>query len=226
MKAIVLLSGGLDSATALFWAKSRGFDCHALTFEYGQRHRKELRAAKAVARVARCSLEVIQFKLTWGGSSLLAGSGALPNRTVKKILQDKGIPSTYVPGRNTIFLSFAVSYADARQANAIVIGANAVDFSGYPDCRPAYYKAWQNVLKHGTRLGATGKPLRIYAPLLYKSKKEIVLTGKRLGVPFELTWSCYTGSKTPCGHCDSCQLRAKGFKEAGLPDPAINPKSS
>ncbi|OGR87456.1 MAG: 7-cyano-7-deazaguanine synthase QueC [Elusimicrobia bacterium RIFCSPLOWO2_01_FULL_60_11] len=214
-KAVVLLSGGLDSATALFWAKSEGYHTHCIGFDYGQRHRKEMSSAMKVARVAMSSFEVVPIRLPWGGSSLLRRSG--PLRTSRS-----GLPSTYVPARNTIFLSFALSCADAVGAEAVVIGANAVDYSGYPDCRPAYLKAMEKAAVLGTRRGARGGKLRILSPLVRLTKAQIVRLGTGLGVPYRLTWSCYEGGRRPCGVCDSCIFRAKGFKDAGLKDPLLD----
>lgn len=219
-KAVVLLSGGLDSTTCLYWARRRGFDPIALSIRYGQRHSKELSAARAVARAADCALHEVSLKLPWlQGSSLTNPSRRLPDVPLKKIGQG-GIPSTYVPGRNTMFLSLAVSLADSVNAEAIVIGANALDYSGYPDCRPPFIDAFGKVAKEGTRLGAGGKKIKILAPLLRLDKKGVVKLAERVGAPLRLTWSCYAGGKTQCGACDSCKLRAKGFREAGRRDPA------
>jgi 7-cyano-7-deazaguanine synthase len=220
--AVVLLSGGLDSATALFWAvRLKKWRCRALAFDYGQRHRRELRSAAAVARAAGVPLEVLRLSLPWGGSSLLAGGGRLPIRDERRIGRGP-LPSTYVPARNTIFLSFALSWADAVGAGRIVIGANALDYSGYPDCRPAFLAAFERIARLGSRGGTEGRrSVRIEAPLLAMGKKEIVRLGTRLDVPFESTWSCYAGGRRPCGRCDSCRLRQKGFREAGVRDPAL-----
>ena len=218
-KAVVLLSGGLDSTTALYWAKKAGFSVQALTLLYGQRHGRELKSARAVAVKARVSLQEVRLDLPWlRVSSLVNGSKPLPDVPMSKI--GRGIPSTYVPGRNTIFLALAASLADAAGASAIVIGANHLDYSGYPDCRPEYLKAFEKAAQKGTRRGTLGKPLRIMAPLLSLDKKQIVQLALKLKVPLELTWSCYRGGSTPCGRCDSCKLRAKGFDEAGINDPA------
>lgn len=219
-KAIVLLSGGLDSATTLFWAKNKGYECFALSFDYGQRHKQEIKKAKSLAKIANCRWTLIKFKLPWAGSALLDRKIAVPkHRLIKNI--SKTIPSTYVPARNSIFLSLALSYAETIGANSIFIGANALDFSGYPDCRPAYYKAFNKLAKLATKAGVEGRKIRIFTPLLKKTKAEIIKTGISLKVPYELTWSCYEGKKKPCGYCDSCLLRAKGFKAAALPDPLL-----
>lgn len=207
-KAIVLLSGGIDSTTTLYYAKKHGYKCQALIFDYGQRHKIELRSAIIVAKHAKVPYTILKIKLPWKGSSLLDAISRIPDdRPLKQIR--KVIPSTYVPGRNTIFLSFAVSYAEAIGAKAIFIGANAIDFSGYPDCRPAYYKAMNKVIATGTK----AKRIRIVTPLIKMKKSQIIKLGLRLGAPLDLTWSCYKGGKMPCGVCDSCRLRQKGFKE-------------
>ncbi len=208
-KAVVLLSGGLDSATTLYFAKSRGYKCYCLIFDYRQRHRREVKSAKKIAQMARSKWQLINIKLPWKGSSLL-------DRKVRLPIGARGIPNTYVPGRNIIFLSFALSFAEATGAEAIFIGANAIDYSGYPDCRPRFFEAFNKVIKTGTK---TGAGMKIEAPLLKKSKKEIIKLAERLKVPLELTWSCYKGGKRPCGLCDSCVLRAKGFKQAKICDP-------
>lgn len=218
--AVVLLSGGLDSTTALYWARREYSSVVALSIRYGQRHVKELSAARAVARAAKVRLHEVAVSLPWlRGSSLTNPSLRIPDMPLKRIGAG-GIPSTYVPGRNTIFLSLAVSLADAVGASAIVIGANALDYSGYPDCRPPFIGAFGKVAKEGTKRGAEGKPLEILAPLLRLDKKGVVRLAARVGAPLHLTWSCYAGTRRQCGRCDSCKLRAKGFREAGLADPA------
>jgi 7-cyano-7-deazaguanine synthase len=219
-RAVVLLSGGLDSATALYWAKKvRKWACYALLFDYGQRHARELRSAAAVARAAAVPFRVVRFRLPWSGSALLNRTARLPVHAPDKIGRGP-IPSTYVPARNTIFLSFALSWADTMDAENVVIGANALDYSGYPDCRPAYLSAMQKTARLGTRLGAEkNRPVRLWAPLLRWNKEAIIRRGRAWGVPYEKTWSCYRGGKSPCGACDSCRLREKGFRAAGFPDP-------
>ncbi|OGX32763.1 MAG: 7-cyano-7-deazaguanine synthase QueC [Omnitrophica WOR_2 bacterium RIFCSPLOWO2_02_FULL_50_19] len=219
-KAIVLLSGGLDSATTLYYAGSKGYDCRCLIFDYGQRHRKEIESAKKIARSRGAAYEVMKFGLPWKGSALLDGKIPLPGKGALR-KKGKGIPPTYVPARNTIFLSFAVSYAETIGASAVFIGANAVDFSGYPDCRPEYYRVFDKLVKRGTKAGAGKKKIRIFTPLIYKTKAEIIKLGTKLGVPYEYTWSCYAGGKRPCLKCDSCVFRGKGFKEAGVRDPLL-----
>jgi 7-cyano-7-deazaguanine synthase len=220
-KAVVLLSGGLDSTTALFWAKSQGYAPVALAVRYGQRHVRELRAARAVAAEAGAPFHAVTLALPWlKGSSLTNAGLSLPSVAEEKIGRGP-IPSTYVPGRNTMFLSLGVSLADAAGAEAVVIGANAYDYSGYPDCRPPFLQAFARVARLGTRRGSEGKPLEILAPLLRLDKKGIVRLARRVGAPLGLTWSCYAGLSRPCGRCDSCKLRAKGFREAGAEDPAL-----
>ncbi|RJO65359.1 MAG: 7-cyano-7-deazaguanine synthase QueC [Candidatus Omnitrophota bacterium] len=217
-KAVVLLSGGLDSATTLYAAKKNGFCCFCLSFDYGQRHRRELRAARAVAKAARCQQRVLKIQFPWKGSALLDAFSSLPHPGKDKT----DIPVTYVPARNIIFLSFALSYAETIGAEAIFIGAHAQDYSGYPDCRPEFYASFKNVVQTGTKAGVKGRRILIRTPLLRKTKSEIVRLGSALKVPFALTWSCYRGGSKPCGNCDSCYYRAKGFKEAGIKDPLIH----
>jgi 7-cyano-7-deazaguanine synthase len=206
-KAVILLSGGLDSTTTLYYAKKQGYNCFALIFDYGQRHKRELRSAVAVAKRANVPYQIIKISLPWKGSSLLDKKMKVP---IRKSL--KGIPSTYVPARNTVFLSFALSYAEAIGAKAIFIGANAVDFSGYPDCRPSFYKAFQKVIKEGTKK----RKIKVLTPLINLTKAQIIKLGLKLKAPLKLTWSCYKGGKKPCGVCDSCRLRQKGFAALGI----------
>jgi len=217
-KAVVLLSGGLDSTTCLFWARTKGYNPVALSVFYGQRHDRELRAARVVAKKAKIPLHEVSLRLPWlGGSSLVNREIKLPELSLSKIGRG-GIPSTYVPGRNTVFLSLAVSLADSIGAEAIVIGANVLDYSGYPDCRPNFLGAFSTVARLGTKRGTQKKPIKILAPLLKLDKKGIIRLAQRVGAPLSLTWSCYAGGVHPCGRCDSCKLRAKGFREAGLLD--------
>jgi 7-cyano-7-deazaguanine synthase len=205
-KAIVLLSGGIDSTTTLFLAKKKGYKCFALIFDYGQRHRTEVIRASRIARLSGTPYQIVKIRLPWKGSALLDRKKKLPKgRSLKKMSRE--VPSTYVPARNTIFLSFALSYAEAIGANAVFIGANAIDFSGYPDCRPSYYKVWQKL----TREALKNKGIRIFTPLIKKTKVEIIKLGKKLGAPLEKTWSCYAGGKKPCGVCDSCRIREAAF---------------
>lgn len=217
-RAVVLLSGGLDSATVLFFAKSRGFCVHALIFDYGQRHKKEIASAKRIAKSAGCTCRIVKIGFPWKGSALLDKAIPVPQR---RNLKAKDIPVTYVPARNIIFLSFAASYAETIGARKIFIGANVLDYSGYPDCRPGFFKAFSRALNKGSKSGVCGKRIAIETPLIYKTKGEIIKLGLRLGVPYALTWSCYQGGKKPCGVCDSCRLRAKGFKEIGKKDAAL-----
>jgi len=205
-KAIILLSGGIDSTTTLYYAKNRGFRCFALIFDYGQRHRKEVIRASRIARLSGTPYQIIKIKLPWKGSSLLDRKMKIPSR--KKISKND-IPSTYVPGRNTIFLSFAASYAEAIGAKSIFIGANAVDFSGYPDCRPEYYDAWQRLIKRGTKV----RDIKVVTPLISMTKAQIIRLGLKLNAPLHLTWSCYAGGTKPCGRCDSCRIRDNAFKK-------------
>ncbi|HXV27600.1 MAG TPA: 7-cyano-7-deazaguanine synthase QueC [bacterium] len=223
--AVCLLSGGLDSATALYLAQNEGYSAKALTVRYGQRHEKEIEAAAAIAAVLSIEHYVMKIGLPWGGSSLLDISMPLPLGRNEKEMANS-IPSTYVPARNSIFLTIAASYAEAIGAAAIFIGANALDYSGYPDCRPEYFEAFEAAMRLGTKQGVEGNPLRIKKPLLKLTKKEIIELGNSLGVPFEKTWSCYQGEDKPCGRCDSCLLRAKGFREAGIEDPLMTVPAS
>ena len=219
-QAICLLSGGLDSATALFVAHEEGFTPLALTINYGQLHKKELESAKRIAKHLGIEHEIISISMPWGGSALLDSKIKIPeNRSVDQIPNE--IPVTYVPARNTIFLSLAASFAEARKAETIFIGANALDYSGYPDCRPEYFTAFESLIKKGTKCGIEGKAIAIKTPLIQMKKSEIILKAQKLGVPLELTWSCYKDGEFPCGVCDSCLLREKGFKEAGISDPLL-----
>jgi 7-cyano-7-deazaguanine synthase len=215
-KAVVLLSGGLDSATAAAIALGEGYDAIALSFDYGQRHRRELEAARAVAQ--KFGLEehfIVEVNLAqWGGSSLTDRARELPQDGVQSGI----IPSTYVPGRNTVFLAIALSLAEAKGAEAIYLGINAVDYSGYPDCRPEYLAAYQNLANLSSKVGVEGKAPQLVAPLVYASKKDIAVRALELGVPIDLTWSCYQGGEEPCGRCDSCRIRDRALIEAGRPD--------
>jgi len=215
-KAVCLISGGLDSAVAAFVAKSRGFEVHALSFDYGQRHRKkEISCAKRLAK----TLDAVEHKIIKLDPTVFSGSALTDRRISVPDTGVSGIPPTYVPARNTILLSYALAYAEVIGADAIYIGVNSVDYSGYPDCRPEYIKAFQAMADLATKRAAEGKPVKIETPLIDLSKKEIVQLGARLGVPFKHTWSCYRGGKRACGRCDSCVLRLKGFDEAGTEDP-------
>jgi 7-cyano-7-deazaguanine synthase len=220
--AVILLSGGIDSATAAAIAKQQGFQLHALSFDYGQRHVRELDSAKRVAAFLQAeSHRLLKFDLRAIGGSALTDQIEVPKqRSAAAIAQ--GIPVTYVPARNTIFLSFALALAERIDAADIFFGANQLDYSGYPDCREEYINAFEKMANLATKAGVEGKSrLTIRAPLLHMSKAEIINKGRDLGVDFGLTWSCYdpTSDGQACGRCDSCQVRLKGFKEAGAIDP-------
>lgn len=224
-KAVVLLSGGLDSATALAVCRGAGFDVYALSFRYGQRHRVELEAAASVATAlgAREHL-VTDIDLGRLGGSALTADIAVPKDRDTEAMAASGIPVTYVPARNTLFLSFALAWAEVLGSNDIFIGVNALDYSGYPDCRPEFIAAFERMANLATAAGVEGRQhLRINAPLLTMTKAEIIRQGTALGVDYGLTSSCYDpgAEGRPCGHCDSCLLRARGFAEAGLPDPLM-----
>lgn len=218
-KAVVLLSGGLDSATTLAIAHRDGFACHALSFAYGQRHKAELDAAARVAKaLGAAEHKTVALDLSAiGGSALTDASIPVPDHPTE------GIPATYVPARNTVFLAVATGWAEVLDAHDIFIGVNAVDYSGYPDCRPEFIAAFQEVANLGTKAGVEGQGLRIQAPLQKLSKAEIVKLGTRLGVEYGLTVSCYTADAQgrACGVCDSCRLRRQGFLDAGLKDPTV-----
>ena len=216
-KAVVLLSGGLDSAVTLFFAKDKGYECYCLNFDYGQRHKIEMVMARKLARSAGAELKTVKIAFPWGGSSLLDKRSALPSDRTPEEIKRAGIPSTYVPARNSVFLSIAVSYAEAIGACAIFIGAHSEDSSGYPDCRKEYLEAFDRVIKIGTKRGLEGA-LNLKFPLIGMGKKDIIKLGESLKVPFRWTWSCYKGGSVPCGKCDSCILRENGFKEAKIKD--------
>lgn len=221
-RAVVLLSGGMDSATAAAIARSQGFEIHALSFRYGQRHAAELEAARRIAeRLGARRHVVLEIDLRAFGGSALTGDLPVPKDTPLDRI-GSGIPATYVPARNTIFLSFALGWAETLEAADIFLGANALDYSGYPDCRPEYIDAFERMANLATRAGVEGRRIRIHTPLISLSKAEIVKLGTRLGVDYGLTWSCYdpTDGGTPCGRCEACILRRKGFREAGMEDPA------
>ena len=214
--AVVLLSGGLDSATTFAWARREGYECYCLSVDYGQRHRAELDAAAKIA-IGAAAHKVIKLDLAaFGGSALTDASVAVPTGGVQA-----GIPVTYVPARNTILLSLALSWAEVLGAEHIFVGANAVDYSGYPDCRPAFIEAFEQLANLATKAAVEGAALRIHAPLMDLGKADIVHEGLRLGVDFSATVSCYQadGEGRACAHCDACRLRAKGFAAAGVADP-------
>ncbi|QBQ53999.1 7-cyano-7-deazaguanine synthase QueC [Nitrosococcus wardiae] len=216
-KAVVLVSGGLDSATVLAIAQEQKFACYAMSFDYGQRHRAELQAAAEISRL----LGAVEHKLVtidlggMGGSALTDPSIAVPEASTETI------PVTYVPARNTVFLAFALGWAEVLGAQDIFIGINAVDYSGYPDCRPAFVEAFEHLANLATRAGLEGQQFRIQAPLIHLSKAEIIREGIRLGIDYSPTVSCYQADETgrACGVCDSCRFRKQGFQEAGVPDP-------
>ncbi len=218
-RAVVLVSGGLDSATVLAMARAQGFACYALSFDYGQRHRSELAAADRVAR-SLGAVEHRTFPLDlrqFGGSALTDDAIAVPDAP------GEGIPVTYVPARNTVFMSLALAWAEVLEAGDIFIGVNAVDYSGYPDCRPEFIAAFEHMANLATRAAVEGQRLTVHAPLIHMSKAEIIRVGTSLGVDYGQTLSCYNpdGEGRACGVCDSCRLRAAGFAAAGLPDPTL-----
>lgn len=217
-RAVVLLSGGLDSATCLAIA-SKDFEVYALTFDYGSRHSREITRAKSLAahyEVMDHTVMKIELNAI-GGSSLTDLNIPVEHRPISEI--GKSIPSSYVPARNLTFLSLGIALAEVVGAGKVFIGVNSVDYSGYPDCRPEFIAAFQKAAAVGTRTGTEGGPITIETPLLHLSKADIIRKGNSLGVPFDLTWTCYSGEKKPCGKCESCRLRLEGFREAGLVDP-------
>lgn len=221
--AVVLLSGGIDSAVTLAIAQQRGFVCHALTIDYRQRHHAELAAAAAVAKQLRCaSHKVLALDLRAIGGSALTGDTPVPKDRPEAQLAGH-IPVTYVPARNLVFLSLAAGFAETLDAADLFVGINAVDYSGYPDCRPDYLDAFQTLADLATKAGREGHGPQLWAPLVHWSKTEIVHQALRLGVPIDTTWSCYSGSEAPCGVCDSCRIRDAALIEAGRPDLASNP---
>jgi 7-cyano-7-deazaguanine synthase len=214
-KAVVLVSGGLDSATALAIARSEGFQCFALSVDYGQRHRSELAAARRVCDAAGAPLKTLPLDLRAIGGSALTDDIAVPES------ETTGIPVTYVPARNTIMLSLALAYAEVLEADDIFIGVNAVDYSGYPDCRPEFIAAYQDMARLATKAGVEGARLTIHTPLIDLTKADIIRRGAALGVDYGLTVSCYQadGEGRACGRCDSCRIRRDGFRAAGVGDP-------
>lgn len=225
--AVVLLSGGLDSVTCLYWAKANYANVTAVSFNYGQRHNSELNAAKKIAATAQVNHRIIDIDLAQlGGSALTDASLVVPDAKQTDFSDNQhndSIPITYVPARNTIFLSYALALAEVTQSNAIVIGVNAVDYSGYPDCRPEYIAAFEKMANLATKAGVMGNHLHIATPLLHLSKAEIIKLGVLLGVDYALTVSCYRADSEgrACGHCDSCYLRQQGFLQAEIDDPTI-----
>jgi len=225
MRAVVLLSGGLDSYTAAAIAKTEGFELYALTIAYGQRHAREVESARAVARALACArhLELPIDLRAIGGSSLTSDASVPRDRDLSATDIPTDIPSTYVPARNTIFLSLALAWAEVLEASEIVIGVNALDYSGYPDCRPEFIRAFESLATLATRAGVEGERFRVRTPLINLTKAEIIRRGLALGLDYGLTHSCYDPGPdgAPCGRCDSCALRARGFTEAGVPDPLV-----
>jgi 7-cyano-7-deazaguanine synthase len=221
-RAVILLSGGVDSTTCLAIAKAEGFEPYALTFRYGQRHSVELDAAQRVAQALGVTQHVIaDIDLrVFGGSALTADIAVPKGRDTGEM--DQGIPITYVPARNTIFLSFALAWAEVLDSSDLFIGVNAIDYSGYPDCRPEFIESFRRTAALALRAGVEGSPVAIITPLIDMSKADIVRRGVELDAPLNLTWSCYRGNDEPCGDCDSCVLRAKGFAEANVADPALS----
>jgi 7-cyano-7-deazaguanine synthase len=221
MQVIVLLSGGLDSATVLALCRAQGLLCHALSFHYGQRHAVELQAAARVAQaLGAASHRVCRIDLGGIGGSALTGQGEVPKGRTDVEIGD-GIPITYVPARNTLFVAHALAVAEILGAERIALGINALDFSGYPDCRPEWLRAMQEVARLGTRVGVEGRPVELLAPLVGMTKADIIRAGAALGVDYGLTHSCYDPALdgSACGGCDSCQIRRRGFEQAGVADP-------
>ncbi len=218
-RAVVLLSGGLDSATALAVAADQGFECHAMAVDYGQRHDAELEAARRIAGRAGANLKIVSVDLRAIGGSALTDDIEVPEGEGGDV--GEGIPVTYVPARNTVLLSLALGYAEVLEADAIFIGVNAVDYSGYPDCRPEYIAAFQALAQLATKAGVEGGALEIRTPLIDLTKAEIIQLGTRLGVDYSLTVSCYQADSAgrACGKCDSCRIRKQGFIDAGIEDP-------
>jgi 7-cyano-7-deazaguanine synthase len=219
-KAVVLLSGGLDSSVVIHLAKNKGFEVYALSFNYGQKHNKELESAKIIAKkIGATEHNIVTLQLNlWGGSSLTDSKIEVENGDVTRT----DIPQTYVPARNMVFLSVAASYAEAIGAQDIFIGVSEVDYSGYVDCREEFIRSMENSINMGTVMAAEhGKKITIHTPFIHKTKAEEIKLGVELGVDFSLTWSCYRGGEKPCGTCDSCLLRAKAFAEAGVIDTAL-----
>lgn len=219
-RAVILVSGGLDSCVAGTIAKCEGYEIYALTIDYGQRHAKEVQAAANVARALRATdHKTVTLDLAGIAPSALTDEETeVPKDRASEEMAGE-IPPTYVPARNTIFLSLGLAWAESLEAQAVFIGANAVDYSGYPDCRPAYIEAYQNLATFATKQAVEGKPVKIHAPLIEWTKARIIQEGQNLRAPIKHTWSCYMGGEAQCGRCDSCTLRKKGFAEAGIEDP-------
>lgn len=223
-KAVVLASGGLDSTTIMALTNHKGYDIYALTFDYGQRHKIELKAAQKIAKYFGAKKHLIlHIELDAIGGSALTEDIPIPQGRKLKEISSSGVPITYVPARNTIFLAYALSWAEVLEATDIFIGVNAIDFSNYPDCRPEFIESFQRTANLATKAGIEGKGITIHAPLMYMTKGEIIKKGISLGVDYSMTHSCYNPKKDgfPCGKCDSCLLRKKGFEEAGVKDPLL-----
>ena len=221
-KAVVLLSGGLDSSTVLGMTVNLigNKNVTALSFDYEQRHIRELKSAANIAKYYKVEHRILKTSFRAIGGSALTSDIEVPvNRDLEEMGHD--IPITYVPARNTIFLSFALALAEVTNSDTVIYGANSLDYSGYPDCRPEYVDAFNNLSKYMNTKGIEGKPIKIWAPIINMTKAEIIQLGISLGVPYELTWSCYNGGEVPCGECDSCKLRIRGFEELGLTDPLM-----
>ncbi len=218
-KAVILLSGGLDSITVLAYAKSQRYQCYTLSFDYGQRHNAELNAARKIAE----HYQVEEHKVINLGLSDIGGSALTDENIAVPDTPQEGIPVTYVPARNTVFLAFALGWAEVLNASDIFIGVNAVDYSGYPDCRPEFINAFQNLANLATKAGVEGEQIKVHTPLILFSKAEIIQLGTRLGVDYQTTVSCYAADAEgrACGHCDACRLRITGFEQAGITDPTI-----
>lgn len=226
-RAIALISGGLDSAVTAAVAKSKGYEVYGITFSYGQRHGVEIESAKSVCeQIQVAEHKIFELDLTQIGGSSLTSDQTVPR--MREDIEDEGIPNTYVPARNTIFLSIALGWAETIGSRDIFIGVSAVDYSGYPDCRPEYIEAFEKAANLGTRVAdISGEEYRIHAPLVDLTKSQTIEMGLRLGVDFSKTWTCYDPGRTnePCGECDSCRLRARGFGQLGIDDPALKRKS-
>jgi 7-cyano-7-deazaguanine synthase len=219
-KAVVILSGGLDSSTCLFIAKSQGYELYALTFDYGQRHKIELECAKNVSNSAQVKEHRFITLPTPSGSALTENILVPEDRNLEEM--SSNIPVTYVPARNTLFIAYSLQYAEEIDADAIFIGVTSIDYSGYPDCRPEYIEAWQNLIDLATKKTSNGEKISLETPLLHLYKSEIIEIGTESGLDYSLTHSCYNGQRPPCMKCDSCMLRIKGFKELGMRDPLIS----
>ncbi len=214
-KAIVLFSGGLDSTTLLYYVMEQ-YEPLCIAFNYGQRHNRELSSAREITQRLNLELLVLDIPFPDKGSALLDRGEKIPEQLTDFI------PITYVPGRNTVFIALALSYAEAYSINKVFIAVNAIDYSGYPDCRPEYISKFNELVSIGTKTGVNGKAIEILAPFVHMTKADIIKLGMKLAVPYELTWSCYKGEDRPCGVCDSCRLRLKGFEDAGFTDPLFS----